>query len=207
MRPKVKVLVVDDSAIVRTWLNKKLGADPEIEIVGLAPDPFVARDILLKKDPDVVLLDMEMPRMDGLTFLRKIMKYKPTPTIVVSSVTPKGCSTALACLEAGAVEVLCKPGSSFSIESLIGELLPLVKQVGRQKGAILSRAKSRIAPIAEGEATIATTHKVVAIGSSTGGPEAVREVLSALPRNTPGIVMVLRWILRVCMRVRLARGA
>jgi len=185
-----KVLIVDDSAIVRLTLKRELGKFPDIEVVGLAPDPFVARDILLASKPDVVLLDIEMPRMDGLTFLRKIMKYRPTPTIIVSSVTPRGCDTALACLEAGAVEVMCKPSAAYSVEELTGDLVRLVREIGRRGAAAIARRPHALPRPAEGLPVIATTDKIVAIGASAGGPETIKELLAALPRSSPGIVIV-----------------
>ncbi len=108
----VRVLIVDDSSIVRRALSQELAKQPGIEVIGTAPDPYIARDKIASDRPDVITLDIEMPRMDGLTFLRKIMKYHPIPTIIVSSVTPKGCDTAIACLEAGAIDAICKPGES-----------------------------------------------------------------------------------------------
>ncbi len=193
---RVKVLIVDDSALIRAHLKQQLAKFPFIEIVGLAPDPFVARDILMKESPDIVLLDMEMPRMDGLTFLRKIMQYKPTPTLVISSVTPKGSDTALACLEAGAMDVLCKPSSAYSIDELQDSIVTWIQEVGRQGSARMARRLVGMikAPLGGAKLAdipgIATTNKLVAIGASAGGPETLRHLLGALPRNSPGIVLV-----------------
>ena len=120
---RVRVLVVDDSAVVRNVFAQELSRDPGIEVVGTAPDPFVARDLLLEKEPDVITLDLEMPRMDGITFLRKIMKYRPTPTIVVSSLTPQGGELAMEALAAGAVEVMCKPGAAYSVGDITAQLV------------------------------------------------------------------------------------
>ena len=194
---RVKVLIVDDSALIRAHLKQQLAKFAFIEIVGLAPDPFVARDVLLKEAPDVVLLDLEMPRMDGLTFLRKIMLYKPTPTLVISSVTPKGSENALACLAAGAMDVLCKPSSAYSIDELEGAILGWIQEVGRQGS---SRMAERLAAMAKANAGgslelvqargLATTNRIVAIGASAGGPETLRQLLGALPRSSPGIVVV-----------------
>ena len=111
----VKVLVVDDSALVRRVLTEELARDPEIQVVGSAPDPYVARDKILSLAPDVITLDIEMPRMDGLSFLRKLMKHKPMPVIVVSSLTPKGSEMAVDARALGAGYVLCKPGEAYSI--------------------------------------------------------------------------------------------
>ncbi|MEM8712363.1 MAG: chemotaxis response regulator protein-glutamate methylesterase [Planctomycetota bacterium] len=190
----VKVLIVDDSALIRAHLKKQLAGFPFIKIVGLAPDPFVARDILMKESPDIVLLDMEMPRMDGLTFLRKIMRYKPTPTLVISSVTPKGSDTALACLEAGAIDVLCKPSSAYSIDELQDKIVNWIREVGRQGSDRIARRQASLAKIPDDSAPasggIETTNRLIAIGCSAGGPETLRHLLAALPRTTPGIMIV-----------------
>lgn len=201
MQKPVKVLVVDDSALIRASMEKQLKGLPFVEIVGLAPDPFVARDILMRSSPDLILLDMEMPRMDGLTFLRKIMQYKPTPTLVVSSVTPKGSSTALACLQAGAIDVLCKPSSAYSIDQLQDQIVKWIREVGKQGSQRMARKQAAMtklpAPIAEassksasGPQGIATTNRIAAIGCSAGGPETLRHLFAALPGNGPGIVIV-----------------
>lgn len=201
MSAPVKVLIVDDSALVRAHLRNQIGDLPFVNIVGLAPDPFVARDILMKESPDIVLLDMEMPRMDGLTFLRKIMRYKPTPTLVISSVTPKGSDTALACLEAGAIDVLCKPSSAYSIDELQDQIVKWIQEVGRQGADQMARRQVALANVksiedtrptarSEGSPGIATTNQVVAIGCSAGGPETLRHLLTALPRSCPGMMVV-----------------
>jgi len=119
---KIKVLIVDDSAIVRKVFSQELSKYPDVEIVGTAPDPFVARDKILKLKPDVITLDVEMPRMDGVTFLRKLMKYYPIPVIIVSSLTQKGGKLTLEALDIGAVEVIAKPGGSFSVGDMSGQL-------------------------------------------------------------------------------------
>lgn len=189
----VRILIVDDSALIRAHLKQQLSTVDGVEIVGLAPDPYVAREILLKESPDMVLLDIEMPRMDGLTFLRKIMKFKPTPTLVISSVTPKGSGTALACLEAGALDVLCKPSSAYSIEELQDQIVRWIEEVARQGSERLARRQASIAEIPETPASssgIATTNRLVAIGASAGGPETLRQLLAALPRSAPGIAIV-----------------
>ena len=187
----VKVLIVDDSSIVRQALTKELNRQPGIEVVGTAPDPYIARDKIVKLKPDVITLDIEMPRMDGLSFLRKLMKFHPVPTIVVSSVTPKGCDTAIACLEAGAIAVLCKPGESYSIGDLSAELGNIVR------GAARARLDRRVVPTTATPSKITvpavklidTTHKIIAIGASTGGTDALRTVLEPLPRTCPGIII------------------
>ncbi|RLC08350.1 MAG: chemotaxis response regulator protein-glutamate methylesterase, partial [Deltaproteobacteria bacterium] len=111
----IKVLIVDDSAIVRKLFTEALSREPGIQVVGTAPDPYIARDKIVRLQPDVLTLDIEMPRMDGITFLKKLMKYYPLPVIIVSSLTPKGGKLALEAMESGAVEVLSKPGSAYSV--------------------------------------------------------------------------------------------
>lgn len=188
----VKVLIVDDSSIVRRMLSDELSKQPGIEVVGTAPDPFVARDKILTLHPDVITLDIEMPRMDGISFLRRLMKHHPIPVIIVSSLTPKGCETALACIEAGAVDVLCKPGASYSIGDLASELGEIIRGASgarlRTPTAIAAPTAKPVAPLSS-RAMIQTTNKVVAIGSSTGGTEALRSVLTQLPKQCPGIIM------------------
>lgn len=182
----VKVLVVDDSALVRRVLTEELARDPEIEVVGSAPDPYVARDKILQLSPDVITLDIEMPRMDGLSFLRKLMKHHPMPVIVVSSLTPKGSEMAMDALSLGAVEVLCKPGEAYSIGELSRELTSRVKIAAR------ARISARTTPVVTKplDALKETTLKIIAIGASTGGTEALREVLQRFPVNAPPTVVV-----------------
>ncbi len=183
-----RVLVVDDSALVRNVLTKELGRDPGLEVVGSAPDPYVARDMILSLKPDVLTLDIEMPRMDGITFLRKLMRHHPLPVVVVSSLTPKGGELAMEALEAGAVEVMCKPGSSFSVVESTEDLCFKVK------AAAQVRVRAIHTPDSRGQSAVRamtkTTHKVVAIGASTGGTQALQQVLTAMPPNAPGIVIV-----------------
>ncbi|MCE7973701.1 MAG: chemotaxis response regulator protein-glutamate methylesterase [Leptolyngbya sp. PLA1] len=191
MESQVSVLIVDDSSIVRQALQRELSRQPGIRVVGTAPDPFVARDMILLHKPNVVTLDIEMPRMDGLTFLRKLMKYHPMPVIVVSSLAAKGRAMAIACLEAGAVDVVPKPHESYSIGDVAGRLGDLIRGAARAKlrtpGAGQA-ARSAVEP----EPSIAlaeTTHKVAALGASTGGTEALRVVLEGLPKQCPGILV------------------
>lgn len=188
----VNVLVVDDSSIVRQVLSRELSRQPGINVVGTAPDPFVARDMIVNLRPDVVTLDIEMPRMDGLTFLRKLMKYHPMPVIVVSSLAAKGCEMAIACMEAGAIDAVPKPNESYSIGDVAIRLADIIRgasrvNIGHRRTPVAAAATTQrltcTAALAE------TTHKVVALGASTGGTEALRVVLEALPRQCPGIVM------------------
>lgn len=191
MSPRTRVLIVDDSSIVRKALSTLLGAAPDIEVVGTAPDPYVARDMIAALKPDVITLDIEMPRMDGLSFLRKLMAAMPTPTIVVSSVAPRGCELALACLEAGAFDVVAKPSVAYSIDQLGKELVELVRSARGTRPIVQAASKTAVTrPLASSASLIDTTSKIVCIGASTGGTEALRRVLEPLPKNTPGIAMV-----------------
>jgi two-component system chemotaxis response regulator CheB len=185
---RIKVLVVDDSAVVRNVFQQELAKDPGIEVVGAAPDPFVARDMLLEREPDVLTLDVEMPRMDGITFLRKIMKYRPTPVVVVSSLTPKGGELAMEALAAGACAVMCKPGAAYSVGDMTADLVETVKAVaaGGLRRTPLPPADPGLEPV---RALARTTNQVVAIGASTGGTVAVERILAQLPPNSPGIVI------------------
>ena len=185
----VRVLIVDDSSLVRTALTKQLNACDGIEVVGAAPDPFAARDMIHRVSPDALVLDIEMPRMDGLTFLRKLMRFAPLPTVICSSLTPKGCDLALACLDAGAVEVFCKPGAAYAIGDLSADLARVLRSVRHVR---LDRRKPPAEParIQSSHALMDSTRKVVALGTSTGGTEALRVVLGSLPPTSPGIVVV-----------------
>jgi two-component system chemotaxis response regulator CheB len=193
---KVRVLIVDDSAVVRQVLSKELSKSPDIDVVGTAVDPYVARDKIVQLKPDVLTLDLEMPRMDGLTFLSKLMQHWPLPVVIVSSLTPEGSKTALRALELGAIEVVCKPGSSFSVADLGQSLIEKVKVAARAK--CFARKGAGAKPAAQASTSqpvysrtlVETTHKILAIGASTGGTEAIRAVLTRLPANTPGTVIV-----------------
>jgi two-component system, chemotaxis family, protein-glutamate methylesterase/glutaminase len=180
----IRVLVVDDSAVVRQVLATFLKMQPGIEVVGAAPDPFIARDLLVKHQPDVMTLDIEMPRMDGVTFLRKVMAVRPTPTVIVSSLTPEGSELALEALAAGAVEVLCKPNAAYDLGSMTGDLLAAVRRASMARVAAVA-----VKPV-ERLALTRTTDQVVAIGSSTGGVTALETILTALPASAPPIVIV-----------------
>ena len=187
---QIRVLIVDDSAVVRTMLSRELQRDPRIKVVGCAPDPYVARDMIIELNPDVLTLDVEMPRMDGVTFLRKLMQHHPMPVIVLSSLTQEGTATAIEALEAGAVEVLHKPGSSYSVGELTPVLAAAIKNAAR--ATVRPRAAGIAAPprIGGAHSLAETTDKIFAIGASTGGVQALTEVLTALPATAPGIVIV-----------------
>jgi two-component system chemotaxis response regulator CheB len=186
---KIRVLIVDDSAIVRKLLGEALSGESDIEVVGTAPDPYVARDKVLALAPDVLTLDIEMPRMDGLTFLKKLMLFRPMPVIVISSLAQASCQAGVEALRAGAVEVMAKPGGPYSV----GELK--VSLAGKIRAAAASHVVKRGAPKAQPEAPPppaagkSNPLALIAIGASTGGTEAIEEVLTHLPGDMPGIVI------------------
>ncbi len=183
-----RVLVVDDSAGVRQVLCRELARDPELAVVGSAPDPYVARDLIVERRPDVVTLDLEMPRMDGLTFLRRLMQHHPLPVVVVSSLTPAGSELALEALAAGAVDVLCKPGTSFTVGEMGADLVEKVKAAAhatpRPAGATATTPMRGAAT-----ALSRTTQQVVAIGASTGGTVALEAIFRRLPADAPGTIV------------------
>ena len=189
--PRIRVLVIDDSAVVRHMLSRELAKDPSIEIIGSAPDPYIARDKIVALSPDVLTLDIEMPRMDGLTFLRRLMEYHPMPVIVVSSLTAQGTRTAVEALEAGAVDVLAKPGSAYSVENLASDLIQKIKLAYRARLTTFSALPAPApAPRPIGSTGLATTDKILALGASTGGVQALTHLLAELPANAPGTVIV-----------------
>lgn len=202
MTPKIKVLVVDDSAMVRKMICDALSMDPQIQVVGTAPDPYVAREKIMELQPDVLTLDIEMPRMDGLTFLKILQQHRPMPVIIISSVTQAGSKAALDALTYGAMDVLAKPTSAYSIGSLADQLAVRIKAAA---GAKLSR-RTLIAPVNTDSAPATMTRaaasaipdsdsgswhprQIIALGASTGGVEALTDVLTSLPGNLPGIVI------------------
>lgn len=194
----IRVLIVDDSAVVRSLIQRSLATDPGIQVVGSAPDPYVARDMIVQHSPDVITLDVEMPRMDGVTFLRKLMEHHPIPVIVLSSLTGPGTTTALEALNAGAVEVLAKGDSPYAMGKLGAELVAKVRLAaaarvrprGGLAGAAPSAGEAASAGANAGPNLTTTTAKIVALGASTGGVQALTEVLTQLPRTVPGIVIV-----------------
>ncbi len=186
----IKVLVVDDSAVVRQTLERELARDAEIEIVGTAADPYVARDKIVALKPDVLTLDIEMPRMDGLTFLRKLMAYYPLPVIIVSSMSHAGSQVALEAIQSGAVDVLAKPGAAYTVGDMAIELRSRVKAAARVNMAVLRASAQTAVSAHKPLALTKTTNKVVIMGASTGGTQAIEAVLRALPRNSPGVVIV-----------------
>jgi two-component system, chemotaxis family, protein-glutamate methylesterase/glutaminase len=186
----IRVLIVDDSALVRKILSDELSKFPDIEVVGTAVDPYIARDRIIALKPDVLTLDVEMPRMDGLSFLAKLMRHHPMPVVVVSSLTPQNSATAIRALALGAVEVISKPGAAYSTPDVGGQL---VRAIRTAAAARLRHADPAAPPppIEEApDAHLQTTHKIIAIGASTGGTQAIEKVLRAFPANAPGTVIV-----------------
>ncbi len=188
---RIRVLIVDDSAIVRKVLADALSGEADIEVVGTAPDPFVARDKILSLQPDVLTLDIEMPRMDGVTFLKKLMHHHPMPVIVISSLGIASSRAALDALEAGAIDVLAKPGGPQSVGDL---RLSLASKIRAAKVARLRAPAPKAAAPAAPPARMPLdkpfpASAVIAIGASTGGTEAIQKVLLELPENCPGIVI------------------
>ena len=193
METDIKVLVVDDSAVVRKVFSNELSRERGIKVIGTAPDPYVARDKIVKLKPDVITLDIEMPRMDGITFLKKLMKYYPLPVIIVSSLTPRGGKMALEALSNGALEVISKPSAAYSVGDMSVQLADKIRAVARVnvKERIRSANRSEsVKPATLSRALTASTNKIIAIGASTGGTEAIKTVLTAMPPNAPGIVIV-----------------
>ncbi|MCP4355807.1 MAG: chemotaxis response regulator protein-glutamate methylesterase [Proteobacteria bacterium] len=186
---KIKVLIVDDSAIVRKVFSKELSKEKDIEVIATAPDPYIARDKIVQLKPDVITLDIEMPRMDGITFLKRLMKYYPLPVIIVSSLSPKGSILALEALDSGALEVISKPSAAYSVGDMSVQLAEKIRAVA---SVYVRKKENKIAPgkSAETSSLAVTTDKIIAIGASTGGTEALKTVLTSMPATSPGIVIV-----------------
>jgi len=195
---RIKVLVVDDSAVVRQVVTQILNADPDIEVIAAAADPLLAIAKMNVCWPDVIVLDIEMPRMDGITFLKKIMAEHPTPVVICSTLAEAGTQTSMAALAAGAVAIITKPkiGLKQFLEDDSEDITSAVKAAARANMTAVVRVQAKntadvIMPAAERhDAMIQTTERVVAIGTSTGGTQALEAVLTALPRVTPGMVIV-----------------
>lgn len=190
----IRVLVIDDSALVRKVLTGELNKQPDIQVVGTATDPFVAREKIMSLKPDVLTLDLEMPRMDGLSFLEKLMQHYPMPVVVVSSLVPKNSENAFRALQLGAVDVICKPGSAYSTQHVSRDIIKAVRaasiaKISQLKQNSVNRVERKQAPVLI-KGLAQTTNKIIAIGASTGGTKAIEAVLSNLPANTPGIVIV-----------------
>lgn len=196
MSTPIRVLIVDDSALIRQFLTKVLDSSPDIEVVGSAADPLIARDKIKALNPDVLTLDVEMPRMDGLTFLRNLMRLRPMPVVMISSLTEKGANVTMDALEIGAVDFVTKPQMDV-LNTFQGYADELVSKV---KAAALATPQPHLAPTSPplhsantasltAQKLFKTTDKVIAIGASTGGTEAIKDVLMCLPPDCPGIVI------------------
>lgn len=197
----IKVMLVDDSAVVRQTIAEVLNSDPEIEVIEACQDPYIAAKKLRNVIPDVIVLDVEMPRMDGITFLQKIMSQNPIPVIICSTLVEKGADTTLKALEYGAVDIIQKPtiGTKKFLEEATVLLTDAVKAAAKVNVKKLTMRTRQVAPKltadavlsgASGKAMSKTTEKIIVIGASTGGTEAVRSVLEAMPQDAPGIVIV-----------------
>jgi len=195
----IKVLIVDDSALVRQVLSKGLDSCEDIEVVGAAPDPYVAREMIVELHPDVLTLDIEMPRMDGLTFLQKLMDHFPLPVIIVSSVTTSDRQAAFKALNMGAIDVVNKPGGSISVQDVVEDISGKIRQAYKVKDtfltrrkllSVMSRSPGRHDTAEQHLSHISTTGVYVAIGSSTGGTVALEYLLAQLPAYLPPILIV-----------------
>ncbi len=193
----IRVLVVDDSALVRSVLSEELGRFPDIEVVGTATDPFVARDRILELHPDVLTLDVEMPRMDGLSFLERLMRHHPIPVVIVSSLTPEHSDAALRALDLGAIDVVSKPGSAYSVPEVGRDLVRAIRTAAHARlpkphahGGLPATPAVSSSNTGDALARLRTTNRLLAIGASTGGTKAIETVLRALPASAPGTVIV-----------------
>ncbi len=193
IKEKINVLIVDDSAVVRQSLSRVLNSDPKIHVMAVAADPYVAVNKISKQVPDVITLDIEMPKMDGLTFLQRIMSQHPIPVVIISSLTAKGSELAIRALELGAVDIIQK--NTLSIDTFSDNsqrIIDVVKAAG--KSVVRRRARARqtpkiLAPSSTAPLSV-TSNKIIAIGASTGGTEAIRTVLEQMPIDCPGIIIV-----------------
>lgn len=190
---KIRVLVVDDSALVRTIITNGLNADTMIEVVGAAADPYAARDKLVELNPDVMTLDVEMPKMDGLEFLRKLMFQFPIPVVMVSALTERGKKITIEALEAGAVDFVSKPKADVArgLESMMQELRTKVKLASTANVSHWKNKRNQQPIVVSAPKALAeTTDKIIVIGASAGGTEAIKEVVTRFPPQTPGVVIV-----------------
>jgi two-component system chemotaxis response regulator CheB len=192
LRRPIRVLVIDDSAVVRKLVTDALSADPEIEVVGAAVDPYDAREMIKHLNPDVLTLDLEMPRMDGLTFLKIVMEQHPLPVIIMSSLTQQGSVHALEALRLGAFDVLAKPGGAYTFGHLGPELIARIKaSVGARLRHVGLHGDVPVAHVHKPAFTHPTTaRQLILLGASTGGTEALRDILTHLPDGLPGIAIV-----------------
>lgn len=193
---KIKVLIVDDSALIRSVMREIIGSQPDMEVVGVAPDPIIARELIKQTNPDVLTLDVEMPRMDGLDFLEKLMRLRPMPVVMVSSLTERGSEITLRALELGAIDFVTKP--KISIQSGMQEYADMIAD--KIRAAAKARVRARPSRAAEQAATpgealpqirnpLTSSEKLIIIGASTGGTEAIKEFLIRMPSDCPGILI------------------
>lgn len=196
MAKPARVLIVDDSALMRQLLTRILGSSPELEVVGTAGDPYAARDEIQQLQPDVLTLDIEMPRMDGITFLEKLMRGHPMPVVMISSLTEKSAEVTLRALSLGAVDFVSKPkldvlqGTVEQSDEILSKVIAASRVRVRERRAREHPGEHQAEPLSVSECRIAATHKVVAVGASTGGTEALKDLLAPLPADFPGIVIV-----------------
>jgi two-component system chemotaxis response regulator CheB len=194
---KTRVLIIDDSALIRSLLTEIIGKQPDLEVIGTAPDPLVAREMIRALDPDVLTLDVEMPRMDGLDFLEKLMRLRPTPVVMVSTLTERGAEVTMRALELGAIDFVAKPklGIASGMKELAVEICDKIRVAAQAKlhRHVSARPAASVAAAADKAAperfSRMSTEKLIAIGASTGGTEAIREVLVRLPPDCPGVLI------------------
>jgi two-component system chemotaxis response regulator CheB len=187
----IRVLIIDDSAVVRKVMSAELSRYSDLEIVGTAIDPYVAREKIIELRPDVITLDLEMPRMDGLSFLARLMRHYPMPVVVLSSLTPKNGELALQAMDLGALDVICKPGGIFSGRNISQLLVHAIRRAASSKINVeAQRAQVVVDTVQADDLLVRKTHKIIAIGASTGGTKAIEAVLRHLPPGTPGILIV-----------------
>lgn len=184
-----RVLIVDDSAIVRTMLSNAIKAEPDMEVVGVAADPIAARELILAQKPDIITLDLEMPRMDGLTFLRQLMAQHPLPVVIVSSMTQTGSAASIEALAAGAIDVIAKPGGPYSVADITEQLKYRIRALRTGRAVHFSRLKKPV-PAVPAAPSLAHAHGLIVIGASTGGTQAIEGLLMKLPSDAPPIAIV-----------------
>ncbi|OIQ76159.1 chemotaxis response regulator protein-glutamate methylesterase [mine drainage metagenome] len=193
--PKIKVVVVDDSALIRTLLKEIINSQPDMEVIGAAPDPLVAREMIRSLNPDVITLDVEMPRMDGLDFLEKLMRLRPMPVLMISTLTDKGSDITLRALELGAVDFISKPKMDIqnSMKDYADEIARKIRIAAgarvRGMASIHTTSRSVDAVLPSIRNKITSTEKILVFGASTGGTEALKDVLIHMPPDCPGIVI------------------
>jgi two-component system chemotaxis response regulator CheB len=188
---KIKVLIIDDSALIRSLLTEIVNRQPDMGVVGAAPDPLVAREMIRELNPDVLTLDVEMPRMDGLEFLEKLMRLRPMPVVMVSTLTQRGAESTMRALELGAVDYVTKPKIDISrgVGEAGQELVDKIRLAARARVRALARAPAAVTTLAALGNRRASTEKLIIIGASTGGTEAIKDVLVQLPPDSPGILI------------------